>query len=260
MGGCSSQDSTVANPRVQLGPYKKPDQRRFEPNEPQRPAAYPKANGNVQPATGKPDQLPANVYPIINQSISGTKADTSYKAYELNNTKTLTDDTLKRFVEIQAQIDGYERSGVFDGLKVAEEEFETLEKNKRQAEINHKVLTEQTKKETQDFENISLPTVQNYFKDKQARDKAISKEQEEYMQSLNQLEIATNELKAITEQYERSKDKLTKYKQENQKALDLYNEQMNILCNYFFISVKVFSFVVVVAIQQVCLFLFRFHI
>ena len=113
---------------------------------------------------------------MIDQSVSGGRVDTSYKAYDAVS-KPLTDQTLKRFIEIQAQIDGYERSGVFDGLKMAEEEFENLEKNKRQAEINHKVLTEQTKKEKQDFENISLPTVQNYFKDKQSRDKAISKEQ-----------------------------------------------------------------------------------
>ena len=124
----------------------------------------------------KADAPPKNVYSMIDQSVSGGRVDASYKAYDAVS-KPLTDQTLKRFIEIQSQIDGYERSGVFDGLKMAEEEFENLEKNKRQAEINHKVLTEQTKKEKQDFENISLPTVQSYFKDKQSRDKAISKEQ-----------------------------------------------------------------------------------
>lgn len=39
------------------------------------------------------------------------------------------------------------------------------------------MLEEQTKKEKQDFENISSPTVQSYFKNKQDHDKAISKEQ-----------------------------------------------------------------------------------
>ena len=52
------------------------------------------------------------------------------------------------------------------------------------------------------------------------------------MQSLNILEIALNELTAITRQYEHSKEKLENYKKENQKAIELYNEQMSILCTY----------------------------
>jgi hypothetical protein len=89
----------------------------------------------------------------------------------------INDTMLNRFIEIQAQTEDFERQGVFEGLKLAEEEFEALEKTRRQAEINHKVLTEQTKKEKQDFDNISQPTVQSYFKDKQAHTKAITKEQ-----------------------------------------------------------------------------------
>lgn len=93
------------------------------------------------------------------------------------NSNVINDKTLNRFIEIQSQIENYERQGVFDGLRLVEEELERLEKSKRQAEINHKVLEEQTKKEKQDFENISQPTVQSFFKDKQAHNMAISKEQ-----------------------------------------------------------------------------------
>lgn len=89
----------------------------------------------------------------------------------------INDNVLNRFIEIQAQIENYERMGVFDGLKLVEEEFEVVEKSKRQSEINHRVLTEQSKKEKQDFENISQPTVQSFFKSKQAHNQAISKEQ-----------------------------------------------------------------------------------
>jgi hypothetical protein len=45
------------------------------------------------------------------------------------------------------------------------------------------------------------------------------------------LEIAATELKSITEEYNHSKARLEKYKIENQKAIDLFNEQMSILCN-----------------------------
>lgn len=191
---------------------------------------------------------------------SATKSDSikqsnsrpsSSSAPTYNNT-VINDQVLSRFIEIQAQIEDYERQGVFDGLRLVEEDFERLEKSKRQAEINHKVLEEQTKKEKQDFENISQPTVQSFFRNKQAHNIAISKEQvssslptiiyfilfiwfirfkQEYLNSLNSLEIATNELKAITSQYEHAKDRLGRYKRENQKAIELYNEQMNLLCN-----------------------------
>ena len=52
----------------------------------------------------------------------------------------------------------------------------------------------------------------------------------EYLQSLNLVEIAENELKAITQQYNHSKEKLHEYKMKHQKAIQLYNEQMDILC------------------------------
>jgi hypothetical protein len=55
---------------------------------------------------------------------------------------------------------------------------------------------------------------------------------QEYFQALNLQEIAENELKTLTQQYEHSKEKLAKYKQENHKAIELYNEQMNILSKY----------------------------
>ncbi len=45
------------------------------------------------------------------------------------------------------------------------------------------------------------------------------------------VEIAENELKAITQQYNHSKEKLGDYKLKNKKAIQLYNEQMEILCN-----------------------------
>lgn len=50
-------------------------------------------------------------------------------------------------------------------------------------------MEEQTKKEKQDFENISSPTVQSYFKNKQDHDKAISKEQVFYISNLFQIQI-----------------------------------------------------------------------
>ena len=117
----------------------------------------------------------------IKKSVESKK---SFKPIELisrdslKNTDIIIDDKLiAKFLTIQAQIEAFDHNSVFERLRIAEEEFELIEKNKLQAEINFKLLTEQCKKEKQDFENISSQTVQNYFKNKKDHDKAISKEQ-----------------------------------------------------------------------------------
>lgn len=145
----------------------------------------------------------------------------------------VNDSVLDEFIAIQSQIEQFEKQGIFDGLKLVEEEFETVEKSKRQAEINNKVLTEQTKKEKQDLDNISQLTVTNFFKNKEAYDTAVSKEQQEYLHSVNMLEISTNELKTAQQQFASAKAQLDNYKKENEKALELYNRQMNILFSTF---------------------------
>lgn len=89
----------------------------------------------------------------------------------------VNDETMRRFLEIQTHIEHYDSMGVFEQLNSAEEEFDIIGKNKQQTEIKYKLLSEQCKKEKQDFENISCPTVQSYFKNKKDHDKAISKEQ-----------------------------------------------------------------------------------
>lgn len=54
----------------------------------------------------------------------------------------------------------------------------------------------------------------------------------EYIQALNEEEIARNELKAVTSQFEESKKKLDNFKKQNEKAINLNLELSNILCNF----------------------------
>ena len=110
-------------------------------------------------------------------SATSNRVESSHHNLIIQPNQPINDNILNRFIQIQSQTDEYERQGIFEGLKLAEEDFETLEKSKRQAEINHKVLSEQSKKEKQDFDNISQPTVQSFFKSKQAHEQAITKEQ-----------------------------------------------------------------------------------
>ena len=99
------------------------------------------------------------------------------KAPATYNTKDPDVQLIEKFLEIQTQIDAYDKGGVFDGLNVFEDENDDLRKKKQQAEVNCRVLAEKTKKEKQDYDNITQATVQGFFKDSAARDKAISKEE-----------------------------------------------------------------------------------
>jgi hypothetical protein len=58
----------------------------------------------------------------------------------------------------------------------------------------------------------------------------------EYIQALNEEEMARNELKAVTAQFEESKTKLENFKKQNEKAINLNLELSNILCEKHYLS------------------------
>ena len=119
-------------------------------------------------------------YPVPKPAPDLSLEKISYEFADGNNDnliyKVVNDINLARFLEVQSQIEVYEKQGVFEKLRKKEDEFEAVEKLKRQAEINHRVLEDQTKKEKQDYENISSPNAQSYFSNKESHDKAILKE------------------------------------------------------------------------------------
>jgi hypothetical protein len=122
------------------------------------------------PEPSKPEVSDVNDSPDADQS----KKEIPHK----NITDIIINDaTLERFLEVQLLIEEFDNQGIFEQLAAAEEEFEIIAKNFQKAQINFTLLSEQCKKEKKDFENISLPTVQSYFKNKKDHDKAISKEQ-----------------------------------------------------------------------------------
>lgn len=161
--------------------------------------------------------------------------------YQMNKL-VVSDDLLERFLVVQTEISEHNSEGVFEGLKEVETEFEQLLKEKKQADVNYRVLREQSNKEKQDYDNITSPTVQAYFRSKQDHERAIEKEKMEYLESVRQVEVAETQLKSVTEKYQRALDKYNNYQRDNKVAIDLFNEQMNILCK----SAVFFCFFVIV--------------
>lgn len=181
----------------------------------------------------------------------------SAKIAKDNDKKQLNDEILNRFIEIHSQTEKYEEMGIFEEFQQLEEEFESVAKSKKTAETNLKVLTEKSNKEKQDFENISKPDLQGFFKSQEAHNQAISKKQvlkqntikkslnkflflkyfkNEYEQSLTKLENAKKELESISLEFEDIYQRLENFKLANSKALELNDEQIEILCNLIVLS------------------------
>jgi hypothetical protein len=74
--------------------------------------------------------------------------------------------------------------------------------------------------------------VQRFFKDQQARNRVISKEEQEYLQALNEEEIAEANLRSVSEQYDLAMAKLQSFKDANAKAIQFNLELATILCKF----------------------------
>ncbi len=123
------------------------------------------ANSNMPSQSQSTYNIP--IYPTLNET----------KQFHKQKVKIVIDEkTMQRFLKIQGEIQQLNAEGVFDGLTKVEEEFERVLKSKKQADINYKVLCEQSNKERIDYENITSPTVQAYFRTREDHNRAIEKE------------------------------------------------------------------------------------
>lgn len=84
---------------------------------------------------------------------------------------------VEKFLELQMQVDHYDKLGAFESLRTFEEDIDKLARDKRQAEINLELTRENANKEKQDFDKITALDLKSFFKDKKSRDDAISKEE-----------------------------------------------------------------------------------
>ncbi len=122
---------------------------------------YPKQNFNVP--TFQPKVYQPTIYPNLS------------KTHEMRKL-VVTDSVLERFIAIQDELKNFDGQGIFEGFKKVEDNLELLMKSKKQAEINYKVLCEQSNKEKLDFDNIMSPSIQAFFRTEQDHFRAIEKE------------------------------------------------------------------------------------
>jgi len=181
-------------------------------------------NGQVMTFQATSFKVSPPAVPMSNANYP-TNTPTNYQMHKM----VINDDVLERFCSVQSQIREHNADGVFEGLKKVESDFERLLKEKKQADVNYRVLREQSNKEKQDYDNITSSTVQAYFRSKQDHERAIAKEKQEYMDSVAQVESAEKQLAKVTNNYKSSLEKYNEYQRKNKIAIDLFNEQMDIL-------------------------------
>lgn len=166
--------------------------------------------------------------PAVPQSGSNYQSPNQPQNFKMHKL-TISDDLLERFLKVQEEISAHNSEGVFEGLKGVEDNYERLLKEKKQADVNYRVLREQSNKEKQDYDNITSPTVQAYFRSRQDHERAIAKEKTEYEESVRHCDAANKQLQEVTKRYQDSLNKYNEYQSKNKVAIDLFNEQMNIL-------------------------------
>lgn len=142
-------------------------------------------------------------------------------------------DLLKRFMKVQKKIESFNEFGFFETLKTSEDELDQLEYLKKQSERDFRVLDEQTRKQKQDCDNIGSKSFGAYFKSPEEHDKFVATEQKVYDKNQKSLKKAEKKLSENTGKYQEALNCLQEFKEKNKKALDLYNEQMNILNSTF---------------------------
>lgn len=153
--------------------------------------------------------------------------------YKEHKTLDIDDKVLERFLIVQEEISKLSAEGIFEQLQKLEADFEKLLKEKKQSDMNYRVLLEQSNKEKMDYDNINSEEVREYFLTKEDHEKAVTKEKCEFLESVKKAEAAKEHLKITESEFDESLNKYNLYQNENFEALTLFNEQMNILYSIF---------------------------
>merc|ERR1712038_1556161 len=108
--------------------------------------------------------------------------------------------TIEEYVELEKKIAGAETHSPALILQQKKDQLGHLDERIKQQEQSVAALQDQTKKEKKDVEDLEIPETKRLFLEQNTLDAKKSKEQKEYLDALNNKEIATQELANLNEQ------------------------------------------------------------
>ncbi|XP_013415073.1 uncharacterized protein LOC106177002 isoform X2 [Lingula anatina] len=152
------------------------------------------------------------------------KTEIEMKSVDINK------ELLEKYMALEKEIHEKENKNVVKALQVKKKEVAELSDTIQQLEEHYKKCVEQTKKEKADVDNA--PSVQQLLNAEEYQ-AMLTKEQEEYLDAVNNEEIAKKQLVGVTAQ----RDKVAKEVEEMKLAAEalqkLYKEQDELLASVF---------------------------
>ncbi|XP_013415071.1 uncharacterized protein LOC106177002 isoform X1 [Lingula anatina] len=178
-------------------------------------------------ATSQSQQQPAEKpkpTPVITDNSPEEKTEIEMKSVDINK------ELLEKYMALEKEIHEKENKNVVKALQVKKKEVAELSDTIQQLEEHYKKCVEQTKKEKADVDNA--PSVQQLLNAEEYQ-AMLTKEQEEYLDAVNNEEIAKKQLVGVTAQ----RDKVAKEVEEMKLAAEalqkLYKEQDELLASVF---------------------------
>uniref|UniRef100_A0A915DQ38 Uncharacterized protein n=1 Tax=Ditylenchus dipsaci TaxID=166011 RepID=A0A915DQ38_9BILA len=145
----------------------------------------------------------------------------------------LTEAVVQEYISLEKSIYKLEQTNVLKKYESKMVFADDLKKTVDQLEATFKELKKQTEKERTDVDNIEQPSVKSFLTQQGTWKERFDKEQQEYLDALNQQEVAEKELKGSKMQYERAAKVADIYKRQCDQLNELYEKQDDMLVAIF---------------------------
>jgi len=142
---------------------------------------------------------------------------------------------LERYIALDKSILALEAKSVIKTLEMKRDDLKEYESQVTILDAKYKEAVQKTAKEKADVDEMDEPSVKQFFCDQGEFDAKLSKEKatEEYLEALNEQEIAQKELEAMQHQRDHTQAEISTLQQEVDQLNALYKEQDQLLASIF---------------------------
>ncbi|XP_022242319.1 uncharacterized protein LOC106460009 [Limulus polyphemus] len=147
----------------------------------------------------------------------------------------ITAETLEKYLNIEKEIQSYEKRHVLENYQVKTEQLEQLEKKVEELEETQKQLEEQAMKlqAVVDADGASDQNVKEFLIEKTENGQELTKEQEDFVDALNRQEIIKRELESTNQQRDSLKEEVAILTEDGEKVQKFYEERDELLDSIF---------------------------
>ncbi|XP_050398744.1 uncharacterized protein LOC126816350 isoform X1 [Patella vulgata] len=240
MGVCASQQSTATSPKYgQAYPKATYPQQQTQPQHPPQPQPQPQPQ-HQQHTTHNQSQVNQRTQPTAPPLEERTPPEgqnaQSRPQQDPNMEKHSPEATLnmlKRYIELEGTIRPLESKNVIGTFAIKKEGVSDIDKSLTQIEGHYKAACDKVAKEKADVDNMQAPSTKAFFKDQTSFDAKLSKEQEEYLEAVNEQEVVKNQLDSMKSQKAAIQKEIDSLSKEVDELNKYYEEQDDLLDKIF---------------------------